>query len=665
MLKILSPVGDFESLKVAISEGANEIYFGVSEFNARNNIVGFTLEQVESVTALCHLFNVRAFLAVNILFSDSELEDAVNLIVKAYNLGVDAFIIQDLSLADILYKNYPNIEIHASTQMGIHNLEGVKFLEKYNFKRVVLSRETPLAEIKRIRQNSNIEIEYFVQGALCVSFSGNCYMSSYFRGASGNRGKCKQLCRLPYVALKDGKEIKKGYLLSAKDFCLINELKELENAGINSLKIEGRARRAFYVKMATRAYYNALNGKPYDMQNLKLAYNRNYCKGYFNGNGKIISNANNHIGIEIGKVINVNFGKKFNEIFIKANREITPKSILKFFDGETEICSLSAHDVKKVNGDYRITTTQKVRKDLTVNMIADGALEEEKTVLKKDIYLNISAKEQRPITVTFNVNGNTFTVESDFILQVAKTKGLKVLELTENFTKHELFNGVISVKALDNVFITKSALNAFRKKVFDKVYVELTKLDRCEKPFKLNKTNFINPLKDYQLIKDLKENISCETVIYSPNLYDEESILAFDDIIKKQNRVGYLDLPNFALSEDIEFFIKVLSKTNLGIVANNYYALTFNADKIIGWGLNVYNNYTANIFNLPLITAESQIGKQVTAPYMTLRHCPIKHLYNCDCGSCKYSNGITYKMQDNKRLKLTRKKVTTCTFYLE
>jgi putative protease len=202
-MKLLSPAGNFECLKMAVFNGADEVYLGINEFNARNNIDGFTLETLETAVDFAHLYGVKVHLAINILFSDEELQSAFDTVVKAYNMGVDAFIVQDLALAHILHVNYPQIELHASTQMGIHNLEGVLAIEKSGFSRVVLARETPLEEIKRIKQNTNIEIEYFAHGALCVSFSGNCYMSSYLFGASGNRGRCKQLCRLPFALKKE------------------------------------------------------------------------------------------------------------------------------------------------------------------------------------------------------------------------------------------------------------------------------------------------------------------------------------------------------------------------------------------------------------------------------------------------------------------------------
>ena len=225
-MKLLSPAGDFESLKMAVYYGADEVYLGVKNFNARN-IEGFNLETLKEAIEFAHLYNVKVHLTVNILFSDNELQNALDLVVDAYNLGVDAFIIQDIGLASLINKNYPQIEIHASTQMGLHNLEGVLWAKNLGFKRVVLARETPIEEIKKIKDNCDIEIEYFAHGALCVSFSGNCYLSSEIKGKSGNRGECLQLCRLFYNASNNEKQINNGYLLSTKDLCYADKLKEL------------------------------------------------------------------------------------------------------------------------------------------------------------------------------------------------------------------------------------------------------------------------------------------------------------------------------------------------------------------------------------------------------------------------------------------------------
>lgn len=666
-MKILSPVGNFESLKVAVSSGADEVYLGINEFNARNNIDGFSLASLNEAVDYAHVFGVKVNLAINILFKDCELQDAVNTIVEAYNMGVDSFIVQDLGLAYLISKNYPQIELHASTQMGLHNLEGVEALKDFGFKRVVLSRETSLQEIQRIRKNTNIEIEYFAQGALCVSFSGNCYLSSRLFDASGNRGRCKQLCRLPFTLTKNGKSIKTGYLLSAKDFMMVDRLQDLKNAGVDVLKIEGRARRPYYVGISTLEYRKALNGDMVDKDNLKLGFNRDYTEGYFNGNAGIISDYNNHIGINIGKVLKVNSGKKFNEVVISASRALTEKSTFKFFDGRTERCVLTAYDLKEISkGKYLLTTTQKVRVGDNVNLIIDEKSEREllEKKIKREIDICLIAKIGEPIRATATIDGSQIDVEG-CALQPASSQPLTKEEVVANFAKHDLFVGNIEFGEFDRVFIPKKELNEFRRRVYDAVFNRLTevKREKLEKlSLKIKKRDCA--FKDFQIVKSIEEKRVNKNIIYSPEFYD------FDDIKRAMQKVAdeeknfYLDLPNFATAEDIKLLRSIVEFLKVPVVVNNYYGLTLNTKKVAGAGLNVYNSVSAEVLNLPVISAEGEVGGLIDYPYMTLRHCPFKEHLNATCDDCPYDKGFELVMENGKRMKITRKKLSSCTFYL-
>lgn len=663
-MKVLAPAGDFESLKMAVYNGADEVYLGVKDFNARNNIVGFDMDSLKQAVDFAHIYDVRVFLAVNILFDDYEILPALNLIVDAYNLGVDAFIIQDLGLISLVNKYYPEIEIHASTQMGLHNYQGVKNVEKMGIKRVVLSRETSLKEIELVNKNSNLEIEYFVQGALCVSFSGNCYLSSYECDASGNRGKCKQLCRLPYTFKYNNKEIKKGYLLSAKDFCMIDRLQDLQNAGVNSLKIEGRARRPYYVGVATRTYRRAVDDLDFDKEELKLAFNRGYTEGYFNGNGEIISNLQNHIGLEIGEVKKVNLGKKFNEIFISSNIELNAKSSFKFYRGNDEIATISAFDLSKVDNLYRITTTQKVCVGDRVNIISD--FEKEKLLnefkLKRIVTLKVIAKEGKPILAEVKVNNELLKVEGD-ICDSAKNYPLTEQELKENFKKSEYFECDLTCE-LGNVFIAKQKLNEFRRKVYDAVEKYLTALKKEPiKKVKIEKKKCsVNKLSNFQIVENLNDKFEKQNIIYCPSEYKEDDIVNFINKCKLKNCKPILNLPNFAKSDDVDYLRKLVKKLNIAVVINNLYALDFNVEKIAGGGMNVYNTYTANYLNMPYLSAENE--SDIKMPYMTLKHCPMKSNLNANCANCPYKEGYTYTMPNGKTMKLKRIKMSDCTFYL-
>ncbi len=660
-MKVLAPAGNLESVKLAIFNGADEIYLGVRDFNARNNIEGLSLEDIKTATDLAHIYNVRVFLTVNILFSDEELQDAVDLIVKAYNMGVDAVILQDIGLISIIAKNYPEIEIHASTQMAVHNLEGVRELEKFNIKRVVLSRETPLEEIKRIRENSNIEIEYFVHGALCVGFSGNCYMSSYMFNASGNRGKCKQLCRLPYDLYFENEKIKSGYLLSAKDNNMLSRLEDLREAGVNSLKIEGRARRPYYVGAVVKAYRNAVDGLSYNEEDILLAFNRGFTEGYFNGNANIISNIQNHVGVEVGEVTSFYSGKKFNEVYFSSNVEISPKSTLKFFFDESEVATISAYDLTKTENGYKLTTTQQVKVGASVHLISEFKKETEMVncVFKRPIVVEITAIENQNLVAKTQIDGKTICVIGS-ICETAKSAPLTKEELTNNFNKNDYFN--VEIKAnLGLVFIVKKQLNEFRRRFFEQVIETLTKVERVElKPIILEeKTSY--PLKNFMFV-DKPISSRSPITIYTPTEFNLEDIKQFKTQCEKLGSSPYINLPNFALKEDIEILKNIVEKTRVGVVVNNLYVLSFKTNKIVGGGMNVFNSYSADYFNLPYLMAEGE--NKVNMPYMTLRHCPMKAHLNANCANCPYKDGFEYVMQNGNTLKLKRQKLSSCTFYL-
>ncbi len=294
-IELLSPVGDFECLKAAVQNGANAVYLGSSNFSARASATNFNLEELEKAINYATLRNVDVHLALNTLIKNNEFNSALELAKKAYELGVSAIIVQDIGLATYIHKCLPDLPIHASTQMSIHNLEGVLQAKKIGFSRVVLSRELNLNEIEFIRNNTDVELEVFIHGALCISYSGQCLLSSMIGGRSGNRGKCAQACRLPYELVKyssnNTSTIDKGFLLSPRDLCGLEFIPNLINYGITSLKIEGRMKTPEYVATVTRIYRKyinmALNNEKYDIddidiKDLQQVFNRGgFSKGHF------------------------------------------------------------------------------------------------------------------------------------------------------------------------------------------------------------------------------------------------------------------------------------------------------------------------------------------------------------------------------------------------
>lgn len=283
-MELLAPAGSMEALRAAVCNGADAVYLGADTFNARINARNFSAADLQEAVVYCHVRGVKVHLTLNTLVLDREMPRAAELIRLAASCGVDAFIVQDLGVVSLCRQLAPDVLIHASTQMSIHSLEGVMEAAALGCSRVVLARELPAEEIAHICKRSPVEIEVFVHGALCMCYSGQCYLSSVIGRRSGNRGQCAQPCRLPYGY---GRFESTRYPLSLKDNCLAGELDELRRMGVASIKIEGRMKRPEYVAIVTRAYRTVLNGgklTPSDLQELETAFSRQgFTDGYFRG----------------------------------------------------------------------------------------------------------------------------------------------------------------------------------------------------------------------------------------------------------------------------------------------------------------------------------------------------------------------------------------------
>lgn len=258
--ELLAPAGNIDCLKAAVLSGADAVYFGGGAFNARRGAKNFVGGELDEAVEYCRLRKVRTNITLNTLLFDRELEDALSFAAHLYNIGADAVIVQDLGLAALIRRELPHLPVHASTQMGIHTPGGLKLLEKMGISRAVLAREVPLDEIRRMHEESPVELEFFCHGALCMSFSGSCLYSSMAGERSGNRGTCAQPCRKNASVLKP-KAGREEFALSTNDICMIRELPALIDAGVCSFKIEGRMKSPEYVATVTRIYRRALDGE--------------------------------------------------------------------------------------------------------------------------------------------------------------------------------------------------------------------------------------------------------------------------------------------------------------------------------------------------------------------------------------------------------------------
>lgn len=531
--ELLSPVGDFECLKAAVQNGADSVYLGANLFNARQRASNFDIENLRKAIIYSKLRDVNVHLTLNTLIKDSEFDDAVKLALEAYNLGVDAIIIQDLGLSSYLLANYPEIPLHASTQLTVHNLDGVKQMEELGFKRVVLSRELSIDEITHICQNSNIEIETFIHGALCISYSGQCLFSSMVGNRSGNRGLCAQPCRLPYELYNSSNELlDKGYLLNPRDLNGTTFLPNLIKAGVDCFKIEGRMKSPEYVSEVTKYYrkyidlvteniklpneeilkiieteINKQNSKTFmtDKEELTQVFNRGgFSLGHLSNERNehlISSQKSNNMGISAGKIkkINQNKGHLFFETKtllnigdkISINNNLYTISEL-MINGKNQknVPKNSFVEIGRMKGPIKINDSIYKMSDNNLSNELRLTFENNKEYKKIPLTAIVTVKSNQPITL--EVFGTPGTIYKNYsykaVSNIFPEKALHSPVTEERILAQISKTGSTQFKFLDikvnlddNLFIPKiSALNDLRRAALDGIEnVAIKSFTRC------------------------------------------------------------------------------------------------------------------------------------------------------------------------------------------
>lgn len=485
MKELLVPVGNIDSLKAAVMNGADAIYLGGKRFGARAFAGNFSDEEMILAIHFAHLYGVKIYVTVNTVVFESELEDVYNYCLFLHKTGVDALIVQDLGLMSLLKRRLPNLEIHASTQ--VHNVSesGLRILEDLNVKRVVFARELSLATIDSYK--TSMEKEIFIHGALCVSYSGECLFSSVLLGRSGNRGECAQVCRLPYKLLENDEFVKTDskYLLSTKELKTVSKFKEIMDSSVKSLKIEGRMKSPEYVACVTRLYRNLIDyyyGKDclrvskYE-EDLKVIFNRQYTYGYlFNAtNDEIINiHTSNHVGVHLGKVFKVTNKYIYIKLDSQLNQgdgirinETNDGMIVNFLYDEslklTNICKNIAVIDKKI----------KASVGDSVNKTSDI------TVINKYRELPVRKVD---IDVTFTHSGNYATLEiTDGINVVKKEANIVFPSKNISIKKEDIIKQLsklgntpfkianISIGEFESKFINIKDLNAMRRNAVEEL----------------------------------------------------------------------------------------------------------------------------------------------------------------------------------------------------
>lgn len=600
-VELLAPAGDFSCLKAAIEAGCDAVYIGGKLFGARAFSSNFTDDEIIKAINYAHLFGVKVYVTTNTLIYDKEVERFLEYILFLHKNNVDAVIIQDLGMLDLVRQTFPNLEVHASTQMHIHNLDGASFMEKLGVKRVVLARETSISKIKEIKEKTNIDIEIFIHGALCVSYSGQCLMSSLIGNRSGNRGTCAGSCRQSYSIVDENNNIilNNKYPLSMKDLCSLENLKTLLDIGVTSLKIEGRMKSSSYVYTVVKLYRLAIdfyykNNNIYidekELYNLKKIFNRDFTKGFLfdEENNKVINMKRpNHQGVEIGKVINY----KNNVATIKLNDEININDGLRIV-GKKDIgvnvnnFYINSKLVKTAKkGDIiTIKVNDKVEKDDKVLLTLDSKLNEEinniissnqRKVLVKAKFI---AKEDKQITFELTDFINKVVVISENKVTKALNKPITKEEIKEKLNK--IKDTVYKYESLDieiddNIFIPFNIINDLKRKAFEELNNKrLYKIPykRCE--YKRNVKSYPKEkLLNILIIKD--ENIDSlkkkYDYIYSSNNIDN-TILLLPRVIDKYKENYNKDV----LVGDIGYFNKhkvCITDTSFNVV--NSYTVAF------------------------------------------------------------------------------------------
>jgi U32 family peptidase len=338
--EILAPVGTWDMCLAAVHNGADAIYVGMPGFNARGRTETISLETLSEMIKFCHLYGVKVFIACNILIFEQELEEISTLLEQVISLSPDALIVQDIGLIRLINMLAPEQVVHASTQMTVSSAEAIDATDNLNIKRFVLARELSLAEIKKIRENTTKELEVFVHGALCVSYSGQCLTSESLGGRSANRGQCAQSCRLPYELIVDHKKVDlvdARYLVSPQDLCSLSEVAELQSIGVDSFKIEGRLKSPEYVASTTRAYKEGTsNTHNSNHADLEVIYSRGFYSGWLHGVNHqelVRADFSSHFGEEVGKIVDISN----SNITVQSKREIKLGMGLLFFDAKNDI----------------------------------------------------------------------------------------------------------------------------------------------------------------------------------------------------------------------------------------------------------------------------------------------------------------------------------------
>ena len=655
MFELLSPAGSMESLKAGIQNGADAIYLGGSSFGARAAATNFDNDELIEAVKYAKLRDVNIFVTVNTSIKETEIEDLISYTDFLYKIGVDAIILSDIGIAEVLRKRYPNMELHASTQISAHSLNDVLELKQVGFDRVVIARELGIEEIKEICDNVDIDIEVFIHGAICVSYSGQCLMSSMLGDRSGNRGRCAQPCRQSYKLINKttGKiiNVNGNYLLSPKDLCSIENIEKILDTGVKSLKIEGRMKRPEYVAVVTSRYRKAIDNyinnkittdKKTLKEDLEAIFNRKFTSGYLmskNGSDIINLDKPNNVGVKVGEVLSFNLKK--NKLKIKLSGKLSKGDGINLGGGnigriikDGEILDRGvAGDIVEIDFIKNIKPKTPVYKTSDKQLVDNAnksfkeGIENKKINLKCEIFIKVGYK------IKFNLEN--IEIFSDEIIEKANNKEAEIDKIIERLSKtggtpyNFIFNNIFVDK---NAFIPVSVLNNLRRKAIEKY--EEYRLDFSAK-------RIIYPYDNYSYLKGEKvfngkitlkvhNNSQLDTILENPNISEfvkeiyTEDFTLLEKYYSKFKTLG-INIIYSALGviRNEEYYVleKYLSKINSDIFnkvqistwgSKNFFKSKFGTKKFnIDTYFNIYNSYSLKFFEKYFDAEDITISQEI------------------------------------------------------
>ena len=631
-VELLAPVGSFEALKAAVQNGANAVYLGGKDFGARASANNFDRDELKEAVKYAHIRGVQVFVTTNTLRKENEIEDFLEYAKFLYDIDVDAIILQDIGMARLIKRELPDFELHASTQMVAHSLEDVKYLESVGFDRVVLAREVTVEEIKYICDNCKADIEVFVHGALCVCYSGQCLMSSMIGNRSGNRGRCAQPCRQRYelIDVYTGEVVNSNgdYLLSPRDLNAIEEIDKVIDAGVHSLKIEGRMKRPEYVATVIDGYRktideylatNKLNVSDETINDLYTIFNRKFTKGLLLGDvGKDMMNSQlpNNQGLYVGTVVDYN--KKAKRLKIKL------ANTLKKGDGINLGGGTIGRIIKNGNIEtigYKGETIEldfvgEARKGQIVFKTSDSELmdrvqatfTQDKEFVKNIIDAKITIKlGQNPILTLKDRHSNEATIEGDKIVEEAMKVALSKEKVETQLRKlgntpYEL--DLLEIELDDNVSLPISLLNQMRRdciELLDKERVSIKNRKYKNKIVKYKPVQY-NRNKQQEIsvkvknLEQLESALECglDRIYYEDtNTIDKAMRLAM-----KYNKKVIYSAPRIIRNKEYNHLAKANNAGVESVQVGNYGSIDYFKDKKlnIDYYLNAFNSETINYY---------------------------------------------------------------------